>query len=136
MRNTNFSFRQHKQYHAPADKQEIRKIKFWSLELRIFNVWTMIFASILNLKCFHMLNNNTMHLSKTDKIPQVVYSNCQVLAEIWSSIYVKGFFCTVLFSLREHLQTRGHRRVFEQTGINVVAPSSETTASGLSTTLK
>lgn len=55
---------------------------------------------------------------------------------LWPLIYVKGIFCAALFSLRGHLQTRGHRRVFEQTSINVAAPSGETTVLGLSATFK
>lgn len=51
-------------------------------------------------------------------------------------IFVKGFFYAELFSLREHLQTRGHRRVFELTSINVAAPSGETTVLGLSATFE
>lgn len=94
---------------------------------------TLLFSS--NLKVFFMLLT-WLHLCKTKKRPQVVFNSSWDLAVIWSLIYVKGFFCTVLFSLREHLQTRGHRRVFEQRGINVAAASGETTVLGLSATFK
>lgn len=77
-----------------------------------------------------------IQLFKTEGRPQVAPLDSWVLAEIWPLIYVKGFFYTALFSLREHLQTRGHRRVFKQKGFNVAAAPPETTVSSPSATFK
>lgn len=98
------------------------------------------FQSIFNLECFrtlHFAGRTLMQPHKTEGRPRAAPLDSRALADMRPLIYVKGFFYTVLSSLREHLQTRGHRRVFKQKGFNVAAPPPpETTVLSLSATFK
>lgn len=112
--------------------------KICTLSSAAEHITKTIFIKIWTLKIHINMNINTV-LQKREGTPKVPLLMAGFLSEMWPLIRVKGFFYTVLLSLRGHLQTRGHRRVFKQKGFNVVAhprPRPETTVVSPSATFK